>query len=148
MKPSPAAPLLRRPTVKRLDNSVRKGTLICLRDKPDATGVHRPWPTRAANGAMSPFIRRVAEIRDAAGLQKKITFRSVRHGGFTAGGDLSDADLNAVGAKTDATLDIYRKWHDGAAPPRAHASPRRAIKTRTFVHLDDQELVRLSAVIC
>jgi len=60
---------------------------------------------------MSPFIRRVAEIRDAAGLQKKITFRSFRHGGFTGGGDadLSDADLNAVGAKTDATLDIYRK---------------------------------------
>jgi hypothetical protein len=40
-----------------------------------------------------------------------ITFRSFRHGGFTAGGDadLSDADLSAIGAKTDATLDLYRK---------------------------------------
>lgn len=57
------------------------------------------------------FIRRVKEIRDAAGLPKEITFRSFRHGGFTAAGDadLSDADVSAVGAKTDATLDIYRK---------------------------------------
>ena len=33
------------------------------------------------------------------------------HGGFTAAGDadLSDANVNAVGAKTEATLDIYRK---------------------------------------
>jgi len=36
---------------------------------------------------------------------------SFRHGGFTASGDAdrSDADLSAVGAKTDATLDIYCK---------------------------------------
>jgi hypothetical protein len=27
----------------------------------------------------------------------------------TAGSSLSDADVNAVGAKTEATLDIYRK---------------------------------------
>jgi hypothetical protein len=57
------------------------------------------------------FIRRVRQLRDAAGLPSAITFRSFRHGGFTAAGnaDLSDADTSAVGAKTDATLDIYRK---------------------------------------
>ena len=142
MKPSRAAPLLRRPTVKRLDNGVRKGTLICLRDKPDATGVHRPWPTRTANGAMSPFIRRVAEIRDAAGLQKKITFRSVRHGGFTAGGDLSDADLNAVGAKTDATLDIYRK---GTMEQRRRALTRLLDERSKRAHLSTWTTRNLSA---
>jgi hypothetical protein len=43
--------------------------------------------------------------------RSEITFRPFRHGGFTATGDadLSDADVSAVGAKTDATLDIYRK---------------------------------------
>jgi hypothetical protein len=95
----------------RLDNAPRRGSLICLRDKPDATGVFRPWPTRSTTGAVAGFIRRVQEIRDAAGLPKEITFRSFRHGGFTASGDadLSDADVNAVGAKTASTLDIYRK---------------------------------------
>jgi hypothetical protein len=95
----------------RLDRAAKRASLICVRDKPDATGVHRPWPTGAKAGGMSPFIRRVAKIRDAAGLPKELTFRTFRVGGFTAGGeaDLSDADINAVGAKTDATLDIYRK---------------------------------------
>jgi hypothetical protein len=57
---------------------------------------------------MATFIRRVKRIRDAAGLPKESTFQSFRHGGFTAAGDadLSDA---AVGAKTEATLDIYRR---------------------------------------
>jgi integrase len=95
----------------RLDEAQKRGTLICMRDKPDANGVYRPWPTRATTGALATFIRRVKEISKAAGLPKEITFRSFRHGGFTATGDadLSDADVNAVGAKTDATLDIYRK---------------------------------------
>jgi hypothetical protein len=95
----------------RLDNAPKRGPLVCMRDRPDKTGVYRPWPTRTDNAALATFIRRVAAIRDAAGLPSDITFRSFRHGGFTAGGDadLSDADLNAVGAKTDATIDIYRK---------------------------------------
>jgi hypothetical protein len=40
-----------------------------------------------------------------------ITFRSFRHGGFTAAGDadFSDADTSAVCAKTEATLDVHRK---------------------------------------
>jgi hypothetical protein len=97
--------------IARLDNASRRGSLICVRDKPDKTGVYRPWPTRSITGALAGFIRRVKQLRDAAGLPKEITFRSFRHGGFTAAGDadLSDADVNAVGAKTEATLDIYRK---------------------------------------
>jgi hypothetical protein len=96
--------------MSRLDCAEKRGVLVCVRDKPDKTGVYKPWPTAGQNG-MAPFIRRVAEIRDAAGLPKAITFRCFRTGGFTAGGDadLSDADLNAVGAKTGATLDIYRQ---------------------------------------
>jgi hypothetical protein len=45
------------------------------------------------------------------------------HGGFTAAGDadLSDADVNAVGAKAEATLDIYRK---GAMEQRRRALTR------------------------
>jgi hypothetical protein len=97
--------------MSRLDNASKRGSLVCMRDKPDATGVHRPWSTSATTGALAMFIRRVKKIRDAAGLPQQITFRSFRHGGFTAAGDadLSDADVSAVGAKTEATLDIYRK---------------------------------------
>jgi hypothetical protein len=60
---------------------------------------------------LAAFVRRVRQIRDSAGLLSEITFRSFRHGGFTAAGDadLSDADTSAVGAKTEATLEIYRK---------------------------------------
>jgi len=95
----------------RLDVAPRRGALICLRDKPNANGVYRPWCSRASAGSLADFIHRVREIRDSADLPTEITFRSFRHGGFTAAGDadLSDADVNAVGAKTDATLDIYRK---------------------------------------
>ena len=97
--------------MERLDNAPKRGTLICLRDHPDKTGVYRPWPTHADNAALAVFIRRVGKIRDAAGLPKEITFRSFRHGGFTATGDadLSNADVNAVAAKTEASIDIYRR---------------------------------------
>jgi len=58
-----------------------------------------------------------------------------------------DADLSAVGAKTDAALDNLSQGHDGAAPPRAHALARPAIKQCTFAHLHDWELVHLSVVL-
>lgn len=50
-------------------------------------------------------------LKETAGLPSGITLRSFRHGGFTAGGDadLSDADLNVIATKTDATIDLYRK---------------------------------------
>ena len=91
-----------------------------MRDKPDRTGVLSPVAYGRRSGSMSPFIRRVSKIRDAAGIAKAITFRSFRHGGFTVAGDadLSDADINAVAAKTEATIDIYRKGpsNSGVAP--------------------------------
>jgi hypothetical protein len=97
--------------ILRLDGGPKRGALICARDKPDGTGVYRLWSTRSVTGVLATFTQRVRQIRDAAGLPSAITFRSFRHGGFTAAGDvdLSDADTSAVGAKTDATLDIYRK---------------------------------------
>lgn len=57
------------------------------------------------------FIWRVKMIMATAGLRTNMTFRSFRHGGFTVAGDadLSDTDVSAVGAKTDATSDINRK---------------------------------------
>jgi hypothetical protein len=63
-----------------------------------------------------------ARIRDAAGLPSAITFRSFRHGGFTAAGDadLSDADTSAVAAKTEA-IDIHRK---STLDPRRRALTR------------------------
>jgi hypothetical protein len=63
-------------------------------------------------------------------------FRCFRTGGFTAGGnaDLSDADLNAIGAKTGATLDIYRQGNHGTAASTAHELARPAIKPATFVN--------------
>jgi hypothetical protein len=70
---------------------------------------------------MAAFIRRVREIRDVAGLTGKITFQSFRHGGFTVAGDadLSDADVNAVGAKTETTLDIAKApWTSDAGRSR------------------------------
>src|SRR5215467_6774145 len=128
--------------MSRLDNATKRGALICMRDKPDATGVHRPWSTRATTGALATFIRRVKELREAAGLPKKITFRSFRHGGFTAGGDadLSDADLNAIGAKTDATIDIYRKG--------TMAQRRRALTKLLGQRSNQQPLSTPDAEIC
>jgi hypothetical protein len=73
-------------------------------------------------GTMAAFIRRVREIRDVAGVTGKIAFQSFRHDGFTVAGDadLSDADVNAVGAKTETTLDIAKApWTSDAG--RAHA---------------------------
>jgi hypothetical protein len=71
---------------------------------------------------MAAFIRRVREIRDVAGLTGKITFQSFRHGGFTAAaGDAgrSDADVNAVGAKTETTLDTAKApWTSDAGRSR------------------------------
>jgi hypothetical protein len=127
--------------MERLDNAPRRGALVCMRDQPDATGVYRPWPTKG-NAPLAVFIRRVAAIRDQAGLPKEITFRSFRHGGFTAGGeaDLSDADLNALGAKTDATLDLYRK---GTMEQR-----RRALTRLLDQRSNQQRLSTLKPEIC
>jgi hypothetical protein len=108
--------------ILRFDGGPERGALICTRDKPDGTGVYRRWSTRSVTGVLATFIRRVRQIRDAAGLPRAITFRSFRHGGFTAAGDadLSDADTSAVGAKTEA-IDIHRK---STLDPRRRALTR------------------------
>jgi hypothetical protein len=95
----------------RLDEVRRVGSLICMRDKADKDGIHRPWAANHATAPLGTFIHLVAKMRDTAGLPKDITFRPFRHGGFTAGrdADLSDADIKAVGAKTGATIDLYAK---------------------------------------
>jgi hypothetical protein len=107
----------------RLDVGSKRGALICMRDKPDAAGIYRPRPTRSTTGALAASIRRVRQISDSAGLPSAITFRSFRHGDFTAAGDadLSDADTSAVGGKTDEILDIYPK---GAMEQRRRALTR------------------------
>jgi len=89
----------------RLDSAERRGTLIVTRDKPDRfkKGVYLPWKKRH-------FLRRVAAIRKAAGIDADLKFMGLRHGGNTEGGDagLSDAQLRALsGHKTNAALLRY-----------------------------------------
>jgi hypothetical protein len=88
----------------RLDATERRGTLIITRDNPDRfKGVHLPWKKRH-------FLRRVAAIRKAAGINAEIKFMGLRHGGNTEGGDagLTDAQLRALsGHKTNAALLRY-----------------------------------------
>lgn len=88
----------------RLDAAPRHGTLIVTRDNPDRLkGVRLPWKKRH-------FLRRVAAIRIAAGIDPDKKFMGLRHGGNTEGGDagLSDAQLRALsGHKSQAALLRY-----------------------------------------
>jgi hypothetical protein len=133
-------PRLRR--AQEVIKACRRAWNVAHRHEPDAGGVYRPWPTRGTSAPLATFIRGVAAIRDAAGLPKAITFRSFRHGGFTTGGDadLSDSDLNAVGAKTGATIDIYRK---GTAEQR-----RRALTRLLDERSNQQRLSTREAMAC
>jgi hypothetical protein len=88
----------------RLDAAVRYGTLIVTRDNPDRfKAVRLPWKKRH-------FLRRVAAIRKAAGIDAAKKFMGLRHGGNTEGADadLSDAQMRALsGHKTNAALLRY-----------------------------------------
>ena len=90
----------------RLDASDRHGTLIITRDEPDRfKGVRLPWKKRH-------FLRTVAKIRKAAGIDPEIKFMGLRHGGNTEGGDadLTDAQLRALsGHKTANMTQLYTK---------------------------------------
>ena len=130
--------------MQRLDDATRHSKLVCIRDKSNAKGTCRPWPTADQNG-MAPFIRRVAKIRNAAGLPQTLT--SFRTGGFTARGDadLSDADLNAIGAKTDATRQSTMEQRRRALTrlldlrgQKMNECPEFEIATRTNVHSSGQ----------
>jgi hypothetical protein len=88
----------------RLDASDRHGTLIVTRDTADRfKGIRLPWKKRH-------FLRNVAKIRAAAGIDPEIKFMGLRHGGNTEGADsnLSDAQMRALsGHKTTAALLRY-----------------------------------------
>jgi hypothetical protein len=88
----------------RLDNSDRHGTLIVTRDTADRfKGVRLPWKKRH-------FLRHVAKIKTAAGIDPEIKFMGLRHGGNTEGADanLSDAQMRALsGHRTTAALLRY-----------------------------------------
>jgi hypothetical protein len=88
----------------RLDNSDRHGTLIVTRDTADRfKGVRLPWKKRH-------FLRQVAKIKTAAGIDPEIKFMGLRHGGNTEGADasLSDAQMRALsGHRTTAALLRY-----------------------------------------
>ena len=88
----------------RLDNSDRHGTLIVTRDTADRfKGVRLPWKKRH-------FLRHVATIKTAAGIDPEIKFMGLRHGGNTEGADanLSDAQMRALsGHRTTAALLRY-----------------------------------------
>jgi len=88
----------------RLDASDRHGTLIVTRNTADRfKGIRLPWKKRH-------FLRNVAKIRTAAGIDPEIKFMGLRHGGNTEGADanLSDAQMRALsGHKTTAALLIY-----------------------------------------
>jgi hypothetical protein len=90
--------------MQRLDTSERYGTLIVTRDAPDRfKGVRLPWKKRH-------FLRHVARIKTAAGIDPEIKFMGLRHGGNTEGADanLSDAQMRALsGHRTTAALLRY-----------------------------------------
>jgi hypothetical protein len=88
----------------RLDACDRHGTLIVTRDTVDRfKGIRLPWKKRH-------FLRHVAKIKTAAGIDPEIKFMGLRHGGNTEGADanLSDAQMRALsGHRTTAALLRY-----------------------------------------
>jgi hypothetical protein len=88
----------------RLDAADRHGSLIVTRDVADRfKGVRLPWKIRH-------FLRHVAKVRTAAGIDPAIKFMGLRHGGNVEGADanLTDAQLRALsGHKTTAALLRY-----------------------------------------
>jgi hypothetical protein len=109
----------------RLDRSLRHGTLIVMRDKPDRRlKVHLPWKE-------DHFRHRVAKIRSAAGIDWEAKFMGLRHGGNTEGADanLTDAQLRALsGHRTAAMTILYAK--QTMKQRREGARKRLAVRTK------------------
>jgi hypothetical protein len=90
--------------MERLDVAPRLGTLIITRDGLDRRRkTHLPWKA-------DYFRHRVAEIREAAGIDPEAKFMGLRHGGNIEGAEagLTDAQLRALsGHRTTAALLRY-----------------------------------------
>jgi hypothetical protein len=109
----------------RLDRAVRRGTLIVMRDRPDARRkIHLPWNEHH-------FRHRVAAIRKAAGIDQEAKFMGLRHGGNVEGAEagLTDAQLRALnGHRTTAALLRYAQATKQQR--RAGARMRREARTK------------------
>jgi hypothetical protein len=90
--------------MSRLDAAPRLGTLIVTRDRQDRRRkINLPWQ-------LDYFRHRVAEIRQAAGIDPDVKFMGLRHGGNVEGAEagLTDAQLRALsGHRTTAALLRY-----------------------------------------
>ncbi len=111
--------------MERLDEAERRSTLIVTRDQADRRKkVHLPW-------RQDYFRHRVAEIREAAGIDPEVKFMGLRHGGNTEGADagLSDAQFRALsGHKVAAT--VLRYAQETMKQRREGARMRRDARTK------------------
>jgi len=108
----------------RLDGATRRGTLIVIREQPDRwTKQHMPWQ-------IDYFRHRVAETREAAGIDPQVKFMGLRHGGNVEGANagLTDAQLRALsGHLTTAALLRYAQ----ATPHQRREGARKRLAART-----------------
>lgn len=108
----------------RLDAATRRGTLIVIREQPDRwTKQHLPWQ-------VDYFRHRVAEVREAAGIDPQVKFMGLRHGGNVEGANagLTDAQLRALsGHLTTAALLRYAQ----ATPHQRREGARKRLAART-----------------
>ena len=108
----------------RLDQAVRRGTLIVMRDHPDARrNAYLPWNEHV-------FRHRVAEIRATAGIDPEVKFMGLRHGGNVEGAEagLTDAQLRALsGHRTTAALLRYAQ----STKQQRRAGARKRLEART-----------------
>lgn len=108
----------------RLDGATRRGTLVVVREQLDRWHkTHLPWK-------LDYFRHRVAEVREAAGIDKEVKFMGLRHGGNVEGAEagLSDAQLRALsGHLTTAALLRYAQ----ATPKQRQIAARKRLEART-----------------
>ena len=77
--------------MERLDAAPRYGTLIVTRDRLDRRRkVHLPWKE-------DYFRHRIADIREAAGIDFSAKFMGLRHGGSTESGNAELTDARSCG---------------------------------------------------
>lgn len=108
--------------IARLDETLRHGTLIVMRDRPDPrTKLHLSYKE-------DHFRHLFRKIADAAGLPREIKFMGFRHGGLTELGNAGATDqelMSHSGHKSRAMLKVYVK-------PSAQQATNAARKRRAF----------------